>query len=185
VLTLLLTLLALTALAACGPTPVVDSLEVRTSGTNKEAFRWTLNDSEAKGRHKVYVSIENDPAKLMVLNRGALTFRAALSLRLTGPVGEPTDVSLALPISELRPNGQSADGRTEFVSPLVSGSAQPNGMFITEPAWAFNFDAAPGEWTLDASLMAPHNTDRRGLQVIRRLIIETRSRSRDEARLTG
>jgi len=181
----LLTVASLTTSAGCGPHPVVDKLDVRTSGTNKELFRWALEAPEARGKHQVYVSIENDPAKLMGLDAGARTYRAALSLRLEGPGREPVDMMMALPISEMRPAGESADGRTSFIAPKVSGDPLPNGMFLTEPAWAFSFDAAPGQWSLEASLMAPYNTDRRGLQVIRRLHIEMRSRSKGEARLTG
>jgi len=184
-LTAALTLALITASWGCGPSPIVDHLEVATSGTNKEAFRWTLDDSQARGKHQVFVAIENDPAKLMGLNAGARTYRAALSLRLEGPGREPVEAMLALPISEMRPAGESADGRTSFIAPKVSGEALPNGMFRTEPIWAFSFDAAPGEWTLQASLMAPYNTDRRGLQVIRRLHIETRSRADGASRLTG
>jgi hypothetical protein len=175
----------LTASWGCGPSPIVDHLEVRTSGTNKEAFRWTLEDSQARGKHQIFVAIENDPAKLMGLDAGARTYRAALSLRLEGPDRDPVEAMLALPISEMRPVGESADRRTSFIAPRVSGEALPNGMFRTEPVWAFSFDAAPGEWTLQASLMAPYNTDRRGLQVIRRLHIETRSRADGASRLTG
>jgi hypothetical protein len=185
VLTAALTLGLLTASWGCGPSPVVDHLEVRTSGANKEAFRWTLEDSQARGKHQIFVAIENDPAKLMGLDAGARTYRAALSLRLEGPEREPVEAMLALPISEMRPVRQSADGRTSFIAPKVSGEALPNGMFRTEPVWVLSFDAAPGEWTLEASLMAPYNTDRRGLQVIRGLHIETRSRADGASRLTG
>lgn len=184
-LTAVLTLGLITASWGCGPSPIVDHLEVRTSGTNKEVFRWTLKDSQARGKHQIFVAIDNDPAKLMGLDAGARTYRVALSLRLEGPNREPIETMLALPISEMRPVGESADGRTSFIAPKVSGEALPNGMFRTEPVWALSFDAAPGEWTLQASLMAPYNTDRRPLQVIRRLHIETRSRADGASRLTG
>ncbi len=173
------------ALCGCSPNAVVDHLEVGTSGVNKELFRWKLVDSEARGKHQVFVALENDPAKLMGLDAGARTYRAAVTLRLERPDGEAIEKMLGIPISEMKPNGESADGRTSFIAPQVSGEPQPNGMFRTEPTWAFSFDAAPGDWTLEASLMAPYNTDRRGLRVIRQLLIETRSRSHGGAELTG
>jgi hypothetical protein len=163
----------------------VDHLEVSTSGVNKERFRWKLVDSEARGKHQVFVGLENDPAKLMGLDAGARTYRAAISLRLEGPDQEAIEKMLAIPISEMKSTGESADGRTSFIAPQVSGDPQPNGMFRTEPLWAFSFDASPGDWVLEASLMAPYNTDRRGLRVIRQLLIETRSRSHGGAELTG
>jgi hypothetical protein len=121
----------------------------------------------------------------MGLDAGARTYRAAVSIRLEKTNGDAFEKMLAIPISEMRPAGESADGRTSFIAPRVSGDPQPNGMFRTEPTWAFSFDASPGDWTLEASLMAPYNTDRRGLRVIRQLLIETRSRSNEGDELTG
>jgi len=184
-LTIPLTAALLLALAGCSPNVAIDHLEVGTTGVNKEAFRWKLEDSEARGKHQLFVGLENDPAKLMGLDAGARTYRAAVSLRLEKPSGDAIEKMLALPISEMRPTGESVDGRTSFIAPQVSGEPQPNGMFRTEPIWAFSFDATPGDWVLEASLMAPYNTDRRGLRVIRKLLIETRSRSHSGAELTG
>jgi hypothetical protein len=180
-----LTVALLLSFSGCSPNVVVDHLEVGTSGVNKESFRWKLSDSEARGKHQVFVALENDPAKLMGLDAGARTYRAAVSLRLKKTNGEAIEKMLAIPISEMRSAGESADGRTSFIAPKVSGEPQPNGMFRTEPTWAFSFDASPGDWTLEASLMAPYNTDRRGLLVIRQLLIETRSRSNEGEELTG
>jgi hypothetical protein len=184
-LTVSLTLLVLTLLAGCGPAPVAQSLEVVTSGTNKEQFRWTTEDPIAAGKHQLYVSSLNDPAKLMGWTSGARTYRAVVKLKLEGPKGILRENTLYLPISELKPVGESADGQTEFIAPTVSGNIQPSGMHQTTPVWAFSFPAEPGTWTLDATLMAPHNTDRRALQVVRRLQLETRSRSKGERQLTG
>lgn len=184
-LTIVLTAAVLLSFFGCSPNAVVDRLDVRTGGVNKELFRWSLVDSAARGNHQVFVALENDPAKLMGLDAGARTYRAAVSLRLVGPDGEAIEKMLAVPISEMRPTGESADGRTGFIAPQVSGEPQPNGMFRTEPKWAFSFKASPGEWTLEASLMAPYNTDQRGLHVIRQLLIEMRSRSHGGAELTG
>jgi len=184
-LTLVLTLFSIAVMSSCGPSPVIDLLEVRTSGQNKESFEWKLNDSQARGKHQVFVGLENDPAKLMGWSSGARTYRAIVKLSLDGPDGASQEASLFVPITELKPAGESVSGQTEFLAPQVSGLPQPNGMYFTEPVWAFSFPASAGAWTLKATLMAPPNSDRRGLQVVRGLRIETRSRADGETQLTG
>jgi len=184
-LTSLLTFLFLTLLLGCGPLPVAQSLEAVTSGANKESFRWTTEDPSAAGKHQLYISSLNDPAKLMGWTSGARTYRAVVKLKLQGPDGLLRESTLYLPISELKPVGESLDGQTEFIAPTVSGEIQPSGMHQTTPVWAFSFPAEPGLWTLQATLMAPHNTDRRALQVVRSLRLETRSRSKGGRQLDG
>lgn len=184
-LTALLTGLFLAVTSACGPSPVIDLLDVRTSGQNKETFQWQLEDTQARGKHQLFVGLEHDPAKLLGWSTGARTYRAIVKVSLQGPEGPAQEASLFVPITELKPVGESVDGQTEFLAPQVSGEAQSNGMYLTEPIWAFSFPASPGLWTLNATLMAPPNTDRRGLQVIRSLRIESRSRADGAKRLTG
>ena len=178
-------LILLSLLAGCGPLRVTDTLTVDSPSQQKQEVRWTVDDQAASGTHKVFLSLENDPAKLLLWEANGRTYDAQVKLTLTGPDGERHEATRRLPISELQAHGESLDGRTTFLAPQAAGVRQPNGMTRTDPIWVFSFRAKPGVWTLDVTLQAPPNTDRRGLLALRSLDILLKTRSRDGEELSG
>lgn len=178
-------LILLWMLSGCGPLRVTDTLTIDSPDQQKHEIRWRVDDQVAAGTHKVFLSLENDPAKLLLWDANGRTYDAQVRLALTGPNGELHEATRRLPISELQPHGESLDGRTTFLAPQAAGVRQSNGMTRTDPIWVFSFRAKPGVWTLDVTLQAPPNTDRRGLLALRSLDVVLKTRSRDGEELSG
>ncbi len=178
-------LILLALLSGCSPLRATETLTVDSPGQQKQEVRWVVNDQAASGTHKVFLTLENDPAKLLLWEANGRTYDAQVKLLLTGPDGERHEAIKRLPISELQAHGESLDGRTTFLAPQAAGVRQPNGMTRTDPIWVFSFRAKPGLWTLDVTLQAPPNTDRRGLLALRSLDVVLKTRSRDGEELSG
>lgn len=182
----LLTLTAcLLVLTSCGPAPVHSSLEALTSAQDDERFAWTATAAQGAGAHRVWVALENNPAKLLGWSRNDRTYKALVDIRVTAPGGEVSESTVTLPITELQTIGKSADGSTEFLSPVTAGTPIENGMFLGTALPSVSFRPSPGDWLLEATVRAPPNSDRRGLRVIRAVHLEVRSRARTSKALTG
>ena len=134
-------LILLALLSGCSPLQVTDTLTVDSPGQQKQEIRWAVGDQAASGTHKVFLTLENDPAKLLLWEANGRTYDAQVKLVLTGPDGERHEATKRLPISELQAHGESLDGRTTFLAPQAAGVRRSNGMTRTDPIWIFSFRA--------------------------------------------
>lgn len=174
---LLLSMASITlASVSCAPATPVATLEVRPAGKVGEILSWTSTALEKGPRHRIRLSVDVDPAKLMGWARTSLQYRVLADVRFHPPEGEVRTRTLVVPITEARKIGEDPKTGTIRLAHRAAGTLLENGFRRTEPIEAYSVWPKAGHQKISVRMRIEKGANRNALKAIRSVRVEVLAR---------
>ncbi|HCP48190.1 MAG TPA: hypothetical protein DIU15_19280 [Deltaproteobacteria bacterium] len=133
---------------------------------------WAGTTTKKGPRHRIRISLDIDPAKLMGWARTSLQYRVLADVRFHPPKGEVRTRTLVIPITEARKIGEDPNTGTIRMAHGAAGTPLENGFRRTEPMEAYSVWPKAGDHKISVRMRIEKGANRNALKTIRALRVE-------------
>jgi len=164
------------SLLSCAPRTPVATLEVRPAGKVGEVLGWTAMATRNGPRHRIRISVDIDPAKLLGWARTSLQYRVLADVRFHPSEGEVRTRTLVVPITEARKIGEDPKTGAIRMAHSAAGRVLENGFRRTEPIEAYSVWPKAGNQKISVRMRIEKGANRNALKAVRALRVEVLAR---------